>query len=307
MDETRTAAVVLAALEQVPGEPADLTRILRDPYERQFLLGVDHHVDGWSSEELRPFDSAEAPSELVQFLVDSLDNGRIEHWAKVIERGVRDDRYRCHVAGDQGYPARLNYVWDAPPIVFTSWASFASGPAGARAALAVVGGRETSRGVLEATHQVAFHVSEQGVDVVSGLAAGVDTAAHLAALAAGGPTIAVLGTGIERVFPEENTELAARISERGTMLSQFVPNAPRTGTTFLRRNSVIAAISDASLIMDGRARSGSRHEIEQAIRYSKPVLMWRPALGAADWARRLESAGVATYVESPEEVLQFLP
>jgi DNA processing protein len=240
-----------------------------------------------------------------------LDQGRVEHWAKTIDRGVRDERYRCYVVGDDDYPARLNSAWDAPPIIFSNpyprtAAASSSRDEATTPALAIIGGRETTADVLVATRAVALRVAEQGVDVVSGLAAGVDTAAHLAALEADGATTAVLGTGIERVFPEANAELARTIAQHGTVLSQFVPHAPRTGTTFLRRNSVIAAISDASLIMDGRARSGSRHEIEQAIRYGRRVLMWRPALGSADWALRLESNGFARFVGSPEEVLGVL-
>ncbi len=113
-----------------------------------------------------------------------------------------------------------------------------------------------------------------------------------------------MGTGIDRVFPpEENIDLAEQIRESGTVLSQFAPSAPRTGTTFLRRNSVIAALTDVSLVMDGRERSGSRHEIEQAIAFGRSALMWAPSLASEDWAQDLANRGLASFVSSVEQVV----
>jgi DNA processing protein len=144
------------------------------------------------------------------------------------------------------------------------------------------------------------------VRVVSGLAAGVDTAAHEGSLEVDAITTTVMGTGVDHVFPAANEGLAEQIARRGVVLSQFPPPMPRTRTTFLRRNCVIAALSDASLVMDAEERSGSRHELEQAIRYGRPVFLWRPALARAQWAQMLERARLATFVESAEEVLAGL-
>lgn len=303
MDEMRCAAVVLTALELVPGEPSDLTSALRSQADRQALLGPGHGDEIGTYGPLSP---------LGKYLVEAIDPGRVESWVEVIERGSRECRYRPVIAGDPGYPVRLARVWDAPPVLFRSidpeWPTDAQpdidpdGPT-----IGIIGGRDAGRLVLDATELVAASVATHGYRVVSGLAAGVDTAAHAAAIAAGGMTTAVLGTGIDHVYPAENIELARRIVARGVLVSQFAPPAPRTGTTFLRRNSVIAALSDANLVMDGRDRSGSRHEIEQSVRYGKQVLMWAPALHREEWATALVDSGQATFVDSMEAVLAALP
>lgn len=304
MDEMRCAAVVLTALELVPGEPSDLTVTLRSAEDRQALLGPGNLLTehGGDHDRLRP---------LAQYLIERVDPARVERWAEIIERGARECRYRPVIVEDPAYPARLAETWDAPPVLFRSidseWPADAQpdiDPEGR--SVAIVGSRETEAWVLEDTRLVAAAVAQQGCRVVSGLAAGVDTAAHEATIDAGGMTTAVLGTGIDHVFPEENRDLAHRITSHGALVSQFAPPAPRTGTTFLRRNCVIAALSDVSVIMDGRDRSGSRHEVEQAIRYGKRVLMWAPALRQETWANQLTETGQATFVDSVEAVVAAL-
>jgi DNA processing protein len=115
-----------------------------------------------------------------------------------------------------------------------------------------------------------------------------------------------MGTGITNVYPPQNTDLAEQIRCHGALVSQFAPHAPRTRTTFLRRNHVINGLGDASVIMDGQHRSGSRHEVEQAISYGRPVFMWAPVLTSQRWARQLEAAGFATFISSADEVLSAL-
>lgn len=314
-----SVGTVLAALEQVPGDPSDLTSVLRDPVDRRALLGDEGGSDPLGGSHAADVMSAAEPrSPLGRYLVENLDQGRVEMWAKVVDSGVRDERYRPILVGWSDYPRRLAQLWDAPPILFRGMPGLNRGATGSvplttpatddecQRALAIVGGREAPQRVLAATAEVASAVAASGIRVVSGLAAGVDSAAHRAALGAGGITTAVMGTGIDSIFPEVNEALARDIAQRGVLLSQFAPPAPRTGTTFLRRNCVIAALSDASLIMDGRSRSGSRHEIEQAIRYGKPVYLWRPALGNEAWARDMARGGAAAFVDSADDLLDRL-
>ncbi|MCD2131399.1 MULTISPECIES: DNA-processing protein DprA [Rhodococcus] len=281
-DTIKDASTVLAALELLPAEPRDLTAILRDPDERAALLGV------------RP---SSGLSPLVTYLVENLDLGRVDHWFKAVDRLHQVGSAIALVAGTPEYPAKLAECWDAPPLLF------ATGAVPTGSALAIVGSRSAPDDVLVTTRSLAADLASRGLVVVSGLAAGVDAAAHRGALDVGGTTIAVMGTGIDRVFPEENIDLAEQIRESGTVLSQFAPSAPRTGTTFLRRNSVIAALTDVSLVMDGRERSGSRHEIEQAIAFGRSALMWAPSLASEDWAQDLANRGLASFVSSVEQVV----
>lgn len=323
MDEMRTAGMILAALELAPAEPSDLTAILLSPPDRRVLLGYDD--DGPSDVEdpsNRAHSMLREVTPLAQYLADHIDQGRVEHWAKVVDRGVVEGRFRALPVIDPGYPRRLREAWDAPPLLFcsvpghdanaedatTHRRSLASlgeaietGPS-----LAIVGSRNTSDRVVNSTERVASDLSRSGVAIVSGLAAGVDSAAHRGALAGRGYTVAVMGTGIDLVYPEQNRDLAAEIRGVGTLVSQFAPPAPRTRTSFLLRNRVIAALSEASLIMDGDERSGSRYEIEQALHYGRPVFAWAPSLGHRRWVLDLVEAGGVRLVESAGEIRRCL-
>jgi DNA processing protein len=280
--EIRKVSTVMAALELLPAQPSDLTSILRDPCELKALLAS-------------PFESVSA-SELVSYLRDNLDFARIDWWQKTIDELIRSEAARPTIAGAPEYPQRLSECWDAPPVLFTT-ASFTDGPS-----IAIIGSRSTTDKIVGETREIAAALASEGVSVVSGLARGIDTAAHWGALDASGRTIAVMGTGITRVYPAENAGLAARIKTNGVLVSQFGPYAPRTRTTFLRRNHVIAGLSDVSLVMDGQARSGSRHEIEQAMNYGRPVLMWAGALAHANWALQLEKSGAASFVSDIDDI-----
>ena len=283
MDIIRLASVVLAAMELVPGEPCDLTDLLRQPTERAALLGSE------SKGSRRP---------LTSYLHKNLDLGRVDHWHKHIERLTHSQKVEPLIAGLPGYPTALLECWDAPPILFLR-GELPVGPG-----LAIVGSRAASPEALSQTTEVSAEAARAGLVVVSGLAAGIDAAAHRGALGAGGPTVAAMGTGIELVFPPQNRGLAEEITSSGALLSQFAPDAPRTGTTFLRRNRVIAALSNTSLIMEGHERSGSRHELEQALSYGRKVLLWEPTMSREAWARELVSRRLAAFVSETDQVVR---
>ncbi|GAB4911896.1 MULTISPECIES: DNA processing protein DprA [Mycobacterium] len=285
-DYATAVATVMAAQELLPAQPSDLTAILADPDEFAALL--------------RPrWDPAPA-SELVRYLRENLDPGRIDWWHKVIDQVIQERIAVPILAGTPQYPARLARCWDAPPVLFAT-APIPPGPA-----VAIVGSRDTVPELAASARKLAAEVAAAGVVVVSGLAAGIDAAAHRGALEAGGQTVAVMGTGIRHIYPPQNTDLADEIRRRGVLVSQFAPDAPRTRTTFLRRNHVIAGLADVSVVIDGQQRSGSRHEVEQAITYGRRVLMWAPALVGQRWARQLAAAGSAAFVSSGREVLAAL-
>ncbi|BBY62038.1 DNA-processing protein DprA [Mycolicibacterium helvum] len=275
-------ATIMAAQELLPASPSDLTQILRNPAERQALLDLDHHA---------------SCGDLVSYLCEQIDVGRREWWFKALSETVESNTACPVLAGTAEYPARLARCWDAPPVLFTTGA-VPDGPA-----VAIIGSREAGDRALSDAQKLGYTLAQHRVVVISGLAAGVDTQAHAGALEADGVTIAVLGTGIRRVFPAENGPLSERIRREGVLISQFAPDAPRTGTTFLRRNHVIAGLSDVSLIIDGRCRSGSRHEIEQAVAYGRPALLWEPVLASQPWAHELVSTGRGMFVSSTDEVL----
>lgn len=119
VDEILRASVVLAALELVPGDPSDLTSVLRDPADRQALLGSDAERN--PSCDMRvpsEWSSSSARSPLGRYLVEQLDRNRVAVWLKLLTHQARERRYRPIVFGWQEYPARLGNVLDAPPILF---------------------------------------------------------------------------------------------------------------------------------------------------------------------------------------------
>ncbi|CAB4887384.1 unannotated protein [freshwater metagenome] len=287
-DYMRRAAVVMSALELVPAHPSDLTHILRDSGQLE-LIGP----------------AATRDSDLVRYLRDELEAPRVEHWLNEIRSLCSAGSFRVVLASSaperHRYPPRLLKCWDAPPLLFAS-----ANDIPVQRSVAIIGSREVGHDIIEHTRNLASGLAMQDVTIVSGLARGVDAAAHEGALDAGGFTVAVLGTGITRVYPAENIGLAERIRVAGLLLSQFAPRAPRTRTSFLQRNHVIAGLSDVSIIMAGEARSGSRHEVRQAIGYGRPVFMWASALAHQRWARDLVNSGVASFFDDSEEIRSTL-
>lgn len=287
----RQVAIVMAALELLPAQPSDLTGILRDP--DQFHALVDSDAESYAAE-------------LVGYLRGSLDQARIEYWHKQVDRLVASEIAWPILASNLPetpvYPPRLARCWDAPPVLFST----ASIDDATMPSVAIIGSRSASKEVLIETRRLAADLAAMGTIIVSGLAIGVDAAAHEGALDVHGRTVAVLGTGITRVYPEQNTDLAHRIRDTGVLVSQFAPYAPRTRTSFLQRNHVIAGLSDVSVIMAGEYRSGSRHEIRQAMEYGRTVLMWRPALEGQQWAQKLADAGEATFISEADDVRRAL-
>lgn len=276
----------MAAQELLPSEPSDLTALLTDSAKRAALVARD--ARGQSDP-------------LLAYLCEGLEDSRIAFWNAKAERLLVDGVVPL-VAGDPGYPTYRPGYWNAPPIFF----SRGELPPPCTSSLAIIGSRDTDALTLKETRLIAAEIADQGVTVVSGLAAGVDTSAHLGALDVNGVTVAVLGTGIDNVYPLQNEMLAHDITRNGAVISQFAPDAPRTPTSFLRRNNVIAGVSDGSLVMAADQQSGSRHEVTQAASYGRPVLLWARTLSDEPWARDLVVSGYGTFVETPGEILETL-
>ena len=150
------------------------------------------------------------------------------------------------------YPALLRDLPD-PPVVL-----FLRGDPGLLGLpqLAVVGSRSASRQGLQTARDFARHLAEAGLVITSGLAAGIDAAAHQGALEAG-TTVAVLGTGLDRVYPARHRELAHRIAEGGLLVSEYPPGTPPLPQNFPRRNRIIAGLSLGTLVVEATLNSGS--------------------------------------------------
>jgi len=176
-----------------------------------------------------------------------------------------------------------------------------------RTVVAVVGARAASREGRAAAEAIAGDLARAGVVVASGLARGIDAAAHTGALDAGGTTIAVLGTGIDYVYPEENEALFGRIAAAGLMVTEFPPGTLPYPGNFPRRNRIISGLSRAVLVVEAAEKSGSLITARLAAEQGRDV-MAMPGLTAGGrnrGAHALLKDG-AKLVESAVDILQEL-
>jgi DNA processing protein len=150
-----------------------------------------------------------------------------------------------------------------------------------------VGSRKASDRGLSIAADVARELVSRGVTVVAGLALGIDTAAHRAALAADGRTVAIIGTGINRAYPTQNQDLHKEISARGLLLSQFWPDAPPQKQNFLMRNATMSGYGLATVVVEAGEHSGARAQARMAVEHGRPVILTEMVLKQNDWARAL--------------------
>ncbi|MEM6491729.1 MAG: DNA-processing protein DprA, partial [Pseudomonadota bacterium] len=160
---------------------------------------------------------------------------------------------RMLLLGDPDYPPALAAIADAPPALSVI------GDAGLlrRPAAALVGSRNASLNGINIARKLAADLAKAGAVVVSGLARGIDAAAHQGALDAGGGTVAVVAGGVDVVYPRENEDLQMAIGERGAVVAESPLAAEPTARAFPRRNRVISGLSQASVIVEAALRSGS--------------------------------------------------
>ncbi|HEX6536874.1 MAG TPA: DNA-processing protein DprA [Gemmatimonadaceae bacterium] len=174
---------------------------------------------------------------------------------------------RLLLEGDEQWPAPLRDLSDPPPFLFAL-----GNPAAAREPLvAIVGTRGASSYGERVTREIAGAFARAGVGVVSGLARGIDACAHRAALAHGGRTVAVLGTGIDVAYPAAHRALHAEIARRGLVLSEELPGDRANGGSFPRRNRIIAALALATIVVEAPARSGALITAAHALELGRTV------------------------------------
>jgi DNA processing protein len=170
---------------------------------------------------------------------------------------------------DPGYPDRLRAIHDPPPGLFVR--SSRELELAERPAVAIVGARACSSYGVGVAQTLARELAAAGVVVVSGLARGVDAAAHRGALAAG-QTVAVLGCGIDRDYPRAHAGLAAEIAETGWIVSEYAPGVEPAPWRFPARNRIVAGLADATIVVEARERSGALITADLALDEGREVL-----------------------------------
>jgi len=166
------------------------------------------------------------------------------------------------------YPKLLKEIHSCPPVLYAKGQLSALN----QDAIAMVGTRKPSLNGKENARRFAFELSQVPLVIVSGLALGVDGYAHLGALDANGQTIAVLGTGINNLYPKAHAALAHKITENGLLLSEFPLNTPPTARHFPQRNRIISGLSMSTLVVEAAVKSGSLITARFALEQNRDVL-----------------------------------
>ena len=200
---------------------------------------------------------------------------------------------------DDAYPENLRTVHDRPPVVFVSGSLT---PEDARS-IAIIGSRRASAAGLAAAAHIADTLVRAGYVVISGLAAGIDTAAHEAALHGGGRSVAVIGTGLRHSYPPQNAALQRRIAAEGAVVSQFWPDAPPTRKSFPLRNAVMSGLALGTVVVEASLRSGARVQARLALAHGRPVFLWRTLLDQP-WARELAQRPGVYVIDEAAQVRQ---
>lgn len=150
--------------------------------------------------------------------------------------------------------------------------------------------------------RIAQSLVKQNLSVIAGLALGIDTAAHTAALEAGGRTVALVATGIRRQYPAANKSLHRVIAQSGLLLSQFWPDAPPQKHNFLMRNATMSGYGLATIVVEAGEHSGSRAQARMAVEHGRPVILTDLVVESTTWAEKLVGRPGVTVASSLDEV-----
>lgn len=204
---------------------------------------------------------------------------------------------------DSDYPRNLRLVYNRPPFL---WVRGTLLPSDDRS-IAVVGTRNASAEGLEQARSLAEQLADRQVTVLSGLALGIDGAAHEGALAANGRTVAVMGTGINTIYPAKHRDLAERIVESGgALVSQFWPDAPPTRWSFPARNVVMSGMGVGTVVIEASKTSGAKMQARFALEHGKRLFLVNTLVMREEWAQRYAKRPAATVIESVDDVVDVL-
>lgn len=237
------------------------------------MLGVSRSRASSIFKELRQLDPAVPVGDVLAALrVPPEDWPRLEDTARTAAStaiaAARDAGMEPLPWFDTRYPALLNCIADPPPVLWTR-----GDPAVLlMPAVAIVGSRAATPYALDVGARLAGELATRGVTVVSGLARGVDSAAHRGTLAAGGPTIAVLGSGLDRIYPPEHTGLAQDIASKGLVVTELGPGGLPLAEHFPLRNRIISGISLAVVVVEASEKSGSLITARCAMEQGRDVM-----------------------------------
>ena len=208
-------------------------------------------------------------------------------------------------SGDPDFPGNLAQLQEYPEKLFYRGAL--KGPDAL--AVAVVGSRASSELGEKRAYRLSYELAQAGVTVVSGLAQGIDGAAHRGALAAGSRTVAVLGTGLNQVRPYQHRDLGkAIVQSGGALFSEFFPEFTgyRSGANYLKRNTIVAGLSQVLVVVEAQFQGGTADTIKKALHCGRSVGLLRSLVESQPWAAQLAEVPEVFVVDSTADVLERL-
>ncbi len=284
-------AAILALTEAAPGPWHSISELLETAGSARAIIAGEHEA----------YDVGE--SALATVLAKRTTPEMVERWAGVIEQTLRDvPGSRLVTVLDDDYPTNLRRVYNRPPFLFMRGELTEEDTR----SVAVVGTRQASPEGRTLARDMASALVERGVTVISGMAAGIDTEAHTAALDAGGRTIAVMGTGIDGVYPKSNVALSERIAASGALLSQFWPGSPPRGSNFPLRNVVTSGMAIGTVVVEASSTSGAKMQARLALEHGKKLFLVRSLVMHEEWARSYASRRGAVVVDGVDDVVSVL-
>ncbi|GAB4421247.1 MAG: DNA-processing protein DprA [Anaerolineales bacterium] len=185
----------------------------------------------------------------------------------LVWQNIRNQGIQILTWGDETYPQRLKEIAQPPPVLYLRGQLLPED----HFAVAIVGTRRVSPYGRQVTEEIATALAANGITIVSGLARGVDAIAHRAALKAGGRTLAVLGSGVDKIYPPENRALAEQMFDSGAVLSDYAPGTPPESSNFPPRNRIISGLSLAVVVVEAGKTSGALITAEFAAEQGREI------------------------------------
>jgi DNA processing protein len=226
---------------------------------------IQHFGDLEDAWKAAPADLARAGLGLkvIERLVQARQNVDLEKlWAKIESQGIKILTWE-----DEAYPQRLKEIEQPPPVLYIRGEYLPDD----LFAVAVVGTRRVTAYGRQITEELSSFLAANGITLISGLARGVDAIAHQTALKAGGRTIGVLGSGVDRIYPPEHRALAEKMIERGAIISDYAPGTPPDALNFPPRNRIIAGLSLAVVVVEAGETSGALITAEFAAEQGREI------------------------------------
>ena len=226
---------------------------------------IQHFGDLGDAWRAAPADLAQAGLGLkvIERVLQARENVDLEKlWAKIEAQGIKILTWE-----DEAYPQRLKEIDQPPPVLYIRGEYLPDDVF----AVAVVGTRRVTAYGRQITEELAAFLAANGITVISGLARGVDAIAHQTALKAGGRTIGVLGSGVDKIYPPEHRALAEKMMERGAILSDYAPGTPPDASNFPPRNRIVSGLSLAVVVIEAGETSGALITAEFAAEQGREV------------------------------------